>query len=91
MHFRIISKQMETTIMATKPKTTAAPKANGNFIAHFVADRDTKGTFVFRQVNEAGEAFTIEQGAQIGSLYIRKSAYGGKEGPARITVTVVSE
>lgn len=66
-----------------------AAKANGSFKAHFVLERETKGAVRYMQVNSNRTPLTIDAGAQIGTLYVRKSAFD-TELPADITVTVSS-
>jgi hypothetical protein len=70
---------------------TNGPKTNSGFSAHFRVEKETKGTFKYTQVKEDGSAHTIEGGAQIGSLYIRKSAFAEGAAPQKITITVAKE
>ncbi len=49
--------------------------------------KSTKGTHVYKEVEESGLEM-ISANATIPSLYIRKSAFRGKEIPKTITVTV---
>jgi hypothetical protein len=75
--------------MAKAPNNT--PKANGSFTAQFKIEKETKGTYKFAQVKADGTPYTIEAGAQIGSLYIRKSAFGDGAAPQTLTITVARE
>jgi hypothetical protein len=52
----------------------------------FVVERETKGAILYKQVKD-GKDFTIADGAEIGSFYMRKSAYPNGH-PQAITVTV---
>jgi hypothetical protein len=75
--------------MATKNNN--APKTNSGFTAQFKVEKETKGTFKYQQVKPDGSPHTIEAGAQIGSLYIRKSAFAEGAAPQKITITVAKE
>jgi hypothetical protein len=74
--------------MAKTTTTTKTTKSNGSFTCVMKKDRDTKGTYVYHQITEDGADFSVEAGAQIPSVYIRKSAFGDGAAPDRITVTV---
>jgi hypothetical protein len=75
--------------MAKTPNN--GPKTNSSFVCHFRQEKETKGTFKFAQVKPDGSAHTIEGGAEIGSLYIRKSAFAEGAAPQKITITVTKE
>jgi hypothetical protein len=59
-----------------------------------VFSRDTqpgtsKGAYVYEEVNDDGEQITVNDGAQIGRQYVRKSAYAKGEAPdAEVWVTM---
>jgi hypothetical protein len=55
--------------------------------AEFRRVKETKGTFVFAELDEDGEVAT--EGYVIGQLYVRKTALKG-EAPERLIVTVES-
>jgi hypothetical protein len=74
-----------------KANNHTTPKTNSSFTCHFKVEKETKGTFKYQQVKPDGSPHTIDGGAQIGSLYIRKSAFGDAGGPAKITITVEKE
>lgn len=55
--------------------------------AKFVLDRETKGAVRYQEVNDKGEPETVFH--SIGTLYLRKTAFGRGNGlPREITVTV---
>lgn len=56
-----------------------AKKEDAGFKTKLTKERDTKGTFVYK--NDADNA-------PVRSLYISKDAFGDGEAPASITVTV---
>lgn len=58
-----------------------------NVTLHFVPERETKGAVRFKEVNADG---TDVFDAKIGTLYIRKSAMGGKI-PQRVAVAITAE
>jgi hypothetical protein len=68
------------------------PKENDRFTCYFTlwAEKETKGTFRYQQTDKAGKPYPVENGAEFGSLYIRKSAFGGNA-PQKITVVVSKE
>lgn len=42
--------------------------------AHFALERETKGAVRFQETDANGAPITIENGASIGTLYVRKTA-----------------
>lgn len=54
----------------------------------FELEKTTKGALRYQELKD-GEPITVEQGARIGTLYIRKEAIAGR--PQRIMVTVEVE
>lgn len=59
-----------------------------SFVVNMVLERDTKGAVRYQEVDEKGGNKDIAQGARIGTLYIRKSAFDGKPIPKAIEVTI---
>lgn len=55
---------------------------------HFILEKETKNTYRFQQVRDAASTtpFGVSEGAEVGTLYVQKSAFG--ERPARIEVTI---
>jgi hypothetical protein len=64
----------------------AKTQTNGLSI-NMLLSRDTKGALVYQEVNDAGEAIDATQGAKIGTLYVRKTAFPGSA-PKAIGVTL---
>ena len=58
----------------------------GTFTARFALSRETKGTYVFVEV-EGGMPVSYSN-AKIGTLYVRKSQFHNSNIPNEITVTV---
>ena len=56
---------------------------------HFKHERDTKGAVRYHEVTgpNADEVFEVSEGAKIGTLYIRKTAFNG-ETPQRLVLTI---
>jgi hypothetical protein len=71
--------------MATT-KTKAAN--NGSFTCHFKLEKETKGAIRYMQVDEQGNPHGVDAGAQLGSVYIRKSAFKDGAAPAKITMVI---
>lgn len=68
------------------------PSDNNNQITcHFQLEKETKGAIRYMQVTDDGKAFGIEAGAQLGSVYIRKSAFKDGSVPQRLTMTIAPE
>jgi hypothetical protein len=74
-----------------KANNTTTPKTNSGFTVPFTVEKETKGAIRYQQVKEDGSPHTIEGGAQIGSLYIRKSAFAEGAAPQKITITVAKD
>jgi hypothetical protein len=53
---------------------------------YFAFERETKGTWRYRETNDSGEFSDLGGGASIGILYIRKSAL--RSPPRAIVVTI---
>lgn len=77
--------------MATVTKLKSEPIKEANkasaFTARFVLERETTGALRYMQVTEDGAPFSIGEGAQMGTSYIRKSAFG-KNVPKAISIEV---
>lgn len=54
---------------------------------NFVMAKQTPGTFVFQEVDADGNAKKASDGAVVGSLYTRKTAWGASV-PQRLSVTI---
>lgn len=54
---------------------------------NFVMAKQTPGTFVFQEVDADGNAKKASDGAVVGSLYTRKTAWGDNV-PQKLTVTI---
>jgi len=54
----------------------------------FNLEKETKGALRYQQVDDTGLAKTIEAGAEVGTLYLRKSAFNGADFPRSIKVTI---
>ena len=57
-------------------------------LAHFALERETKGALRFQETRKPKESvpFAIEEGAPIGTLYLRKSAFKNGEFPKFVSV-----
>lgn len=77
---------MAKTATATKPKEKPMADNGERFTCHFKnwAEKETKGTYRFVQVDKDGNEAA---NAEIGQLYIRKHAFNGKA-PDRLTIIV---
>jgi hypothetical protein len=68
----------------------ATKKTNGSLTVHFSLwkEKETKGAYRYQETDEKGKE--IEQVfAKVGSLYIRKTAYGqGVQPPERLKATL---
>jgi hypothetical protein len=69
-------------------KTPNGPKNDTAFTCLFKVEKETKGTYKYQQIKADGSTYSIDGGAQIGSLYIRKSAFGEGSAPTRISIVV---
>ncbi len=49
---------------------------------------ETKGALRYDEVREDGTIFTVQEGAPLGSMYIRKSAFPAGNYPERLTVDI---
>jgi|TARA_R100000093_G_C1936557_1_gene70553 hypothetical protein len=56
-------------------------------IISFGLERETKGAVRYYELDSAGNAISIKDGADIGTLYIRKSALNGSV-PMLLEVTI---
>lgn len=56
-------------------------------IVRFVYDRDTKGTYVYSEVDKNGNDLEIKDSV-IGKLYLRKDKFGEKP-PKKISVKIL--
>jgi hypothetical protein len=70
---------------------TTKNNSNGNgFTAHFKVEKETKGAVRYMQVTKDGKDYPQAAGAELGSVYIRKTAFKG-ETPERITMVVTRD
>jgi hypothetical protein len=59
------------------------------FTCHFKLARTTKRTVLYEQVTEKGKPYSVNDGAEIGSIYLRTETCFGEDPIAKhITVTV---
>jgi hypothetical protein len=74
---------------AKKAKPTS-PQADGGVVTHFALEKETKGALRYMQVKQKGDvaAWLSDEGAQIGTLYIRKAAFADNVYPKSITVSI---
>ena len=56
--------------------------------ANFILEKDTKNALRYQEVDENGTAWSTSDGAPIGTLYVRKSAFPPNNPPPAINVTV---
>ena len=56
----------------------------------FVMEKATPGTIRFQEVDDNGTPRKANDGAVVGTLYIRKTALGS-EVPQKLTVTIAAE
>jgi hypothetical protein len=69
-----------------------APQANNNHITcHFKLEKETKGAIRYMQVDGEGNSYGAEAGAELGSVYIRKSAFKDGSVPQKITMVIQPE
>ena len=68
--------------------TTKAPAGNGSFTCYFKLEKETKGAVRYMQVDEQGNQYGAEAGAELGSVYIRKTAFKDGTSPAKITMVI---
>jgi len=57
-------------------------------IVSFQFERETKGAVRFQEVDDKGNVLSMGDGAKIGTLYIRKSAFNGEGTPKKIQLAV---
>jgi len=62
------------------------------FIIHMQLEKETKGTFRFEEITKVKGSdnwipVAVEDGALIGTLYVRKSQLGGQK-PTRLKLTI---
>lgn len=50
--------------------------------------KETKGTYVYNEVDGSGVPVTSEAGAKVPTLYIRKGAFNGSGAPAKLKLTI---
>jgi hypothetical protein len=66
-----------------------APQENNNNITcHFKLEKETKGAIRYMQVDGEGKQYGAEAGAELGSVYIRKSAFKDGSVPQSITMII---
>jgi hypothetical protein len=63
---------------------------SNTFTRQFQFERETKGALRYMEIDGSGAALAIGDGAAIGTLYVRKTAYNGSGHPQRLTVTVTA-
>ena len=51
---------------------------------------ETKGALRYEEVRKDGTIFTVQEGAPLGSMYMRKSAYPEGNYPENLTVDIES-
>lgn len=61
------------------------------FTANFILVKETKGALRYEQVDDAGKKVEIEDGASIGTLYVRKSAFPAGHTPERLAIEVLAQ
>ena len=49
---------------------------------------ETKGALRYDEVRQDGTSFSVQQGAPLGSMYMRKSAFPNSAYPERLTVDI---
>ena len=54
----------------------------------FVLERETKGALRYQQVDNNGKPVTTNNGAEVGTLYVRKTAFNGSGFPKNLKVTL---
>jgi hypothetical protein len=74
-----------TAPLGIKPRPTPAPAP---LTVAFAFARETKGALRYEEIDAHGNPLPIEAGAQIGTLYIRKSALKDGAQPQRIEVAI---
>ena len=57
------------------------------FTVRMALERETKGAVRYQELDAAGKPVEAMDGAKIGTLYVRKSAFSG-QAPTSIQVTV---
>lgn len=63
-------------------------KSNGTTVTcSFLFERETKGAVRYQEINAQGEPISTNDGAKIGTLYLRKSALGS-DIPQKVSVSV---
>lgn len=76
--------------VATLKTVPAAEQSAPAFTAHFMLEKETSGAVRYMQVTsaESSTQFTVAEGAQIGTLYIRKAAFAKGKTPKRFSIDV---
>jgi len=73
--------------MAKSATKSASAPASGNVTVTMVLEKETPGAIRYMEVDAEGNQVTMAEGAKIGTLYMRKVAFG-KAVPKSITVSV---
>lgn len=67
---------------------TKQGKEGNSINVQFTLDKETKGALRYAEVNGEGKQVEIADGAKVGTLYIRKSAFPGGVTPRALNVVV---
>jgi hypothetical protein len=69
---------------------TNKTKKKSEFTVHFTIERKTKGAVRYLEANGADDdtPISINDGAKVGILYVRKSAFRKGKYPERLTVRI---
>jgi hypothetical protein len=54
----------------------------------FILEKETKGALRYQQVDKNGQPKSIDAGAEVGTLYLRKSAFNGSGFPKNLKVNI---
>jgi hypothetical protein len=69
-----------------------APQADNNHITcHFKLEKETNGALRYMQVTEEGKPYGAEAGAELGSVYVRRTAFKDGSVPQKLTMIIQPE
>lgn len=77
---------MAKVAVATKKVPKSSHKT---FNIEFAIERETKGAVRYNEVDDDGNPISFDEGAVIGTIYLRKSQLGGTV-PEKLSVTIVT-
>jgi len=73
---------------AKKKQVQAIVSPSAEILCQFALEKTTPGAIRYQQIGADGKKFSIAEGAPVGTLYMRKSAFAG-DPPEKLTVSII--